>query len=713
KATALVSVPLPASEQDLAKIERELALLDRQEQALLAEDFRGQAQSATAGRPVASEARESPRAVDQVRITVMGEGQLHLRGPLEGVNAIARMIHEIDQPVGQVKLGIHVVQFTGQEDSACDSAPGLVDRYLAHARQMSETSQSLFRAAMSAVAARYYSLDPNGFEEAFFYGACVRNFRSLNGAQATVSIALLDSRDIVTTLYLTGLATNEARHEILAEFQRLVAAELPRRHEQYQQAIAAARGRPAKSPSLLARMTGTGAPAKADSQPAPRVPDLSFSKTLSYLEPYGGQPNSVHPIQVATARFQRALLEFRQAEAAVDAMRNDRLLLTFTSSHRPPSARFQMASGDVLDAASFGSLADRVIEEQTARVLDLREVTRAEAAALDGQLKRLTTAFEEDLRRQFYQPIMEDVRRNSSAWKLQMGQVQTTTIRTNDRTLARVSPGQVAVLDRPVRPVLAREGLQVAHGLVQEAQSLAQYESLQAAGNLAVPGGASGLAQAGLMPVPGQHLGQLVGASERITVSAGDDIAVTPVIQPDGFSVAFHLVYTHTPQRASDGQTPPPAGVQRHMVEADVQMPSLEVQEVSRFRVALDSEEQGKGIPLLEDVPGVGALFRPRRAAASTTQENIILVEAVVYPTSLALAGKCWLAIDSTNSRNPSVPTAGCAAAPGGQGELEGWVLQTLRRQAQASLGEPGHDPRIAQPASQPTSVSASRTFQR
>ncbi len=284
QATALVSTPTPASEQDLAKIERELAILDRQEQALRAEDFRDQAQSAASARPVASEARESPHAVDQVRITVLGEGQLHLRGPLEGVNAIARMIHEIDQPVGQVKLGIHVVQFTGQEDAACDGVPGLVDRYLAHARQMSQTSQSLFRAAMSAVAARYYSFDPNGFEEAFFDGTCVRNFRSLNGAQATVSVSLLDSRDIVTTLYLASLATSEARREILAEFQRLVAAELPRLHEQYQQAITAARRQPAKSPSLLARMMGTGVPAEADSQPAPRLPDLSFSKTLSYLD---------------------------------------------------------------------------------------------------------------------------------------------------------------------------------------------------------------------------------------------------------------------------------------------------------------------------------------------------------------------------------------------------------------------------------------------
>ena len=181
--------------------------------------------------------------------------------------------------------------------------------------------------------------------------------------------------------------------------------------------------------------------------------------------------------------------------------------------------------------------------------------------------------------------------------------------------------------------MLLQEGLQVAYGLAQEAQSLSQSASLQAASGAVAPGSSPWLAETGLAPVPGQHLGELVEKSERTRVSVGDDIAVTPVIQPDGCSVAFHLVYAHTPERESDGKSPTPAGVQRHLIEADVQIPSLELQEVSRFRVTLDSDEQGKGIPLLEDVPGVGALFRPRRAVASTTQENIILVDAVVYPT--------------------------------------------------------------------------------
>ena len=55
-------------------------------------------------------------------VGVAGEARLHLRGPLEGINAITRMVHRIDQPVGQVKLGIHVLQLRGSDDAAIDDA---------------------------------------------------------------------------------------------------------------------------------------------------------------------------------------------------------------------------------------------------------------------------------------------------------------------------------------------------------------------------------------------------------------------------------------------------------------------------------------------------------------------------------------------------------------------------------------------------------------
>mgnify|MGYP001818557272 FL=1 len=355
-----------------------------------------------------------------------------------------------------------------------------------------------------------------------------------------------------------------------------------------------------------------------------------------------------------------------------------------------------------MDAGSFDRLADHVIDQHASRLLDLREIVRAEVAALDGQLKRLATAFEDDLRRQFCKPVLEDLRQGSGRLNVQMGQIQTTTIRTNDRMLARVSPSQVAALDRAVRPVLLQEGLQVAYGLAQEAQTLSQSASLQAASSAVAPGASPWLAATGLAPTPGQHLGEIVESSQRTSVTVGDDISVTPVIQPDGCSVAFHLVYAHTPERESDGPSSIPAGVKRHLIEADVQIPSMELQEVSRFRVNLNSDEQGKGIPLLEDIPGVGALFRPRRSVASTTQENIILVDAVVYPTSLALVGKTWLALDSDESPGGDSSPTGLPSMRSDPVGLSGWVRQILRRHARAALPEAGNVEKIARPSALP-----------
>lgn len=680
---------LESLEQDLANVDRNLTALSDQEQTLRADSFRNQSQRAASALPFVSEGRESFDAADRVSISVVGETQLHLRGPLKGVNAITKMIHEIDQPAGEVKIGIHVVQFTETEDFEPNSEPVSLDLFLGHARQMSQTSQALFRAALSNVAARCYAQNADRFEEAFFYSPCVRNFRQLNGSQTLLSLPLLDSRDIVTTLYLAGVANQDVRREIIHEFRRLVSAELPKLDLQYQTSIAAATKTRTEASSMLPRLPQLKPWNRTNERSEPPEPDLSFSQTIACLSSFSGQTNSATAIQVATVRFQRASLELRQAAASLNAMRNDRLRVATSASRSAASSPMRTVSTGGPDLASLDALTDRVIEEQAQRVLDLQEVMRGEVAALDGQLKRLATAFEEDIRRQFYRPALNDLRRNADKWDMRMGQVQTTTIRTNDRMLARVSPAQTAVLDRAVRPVLLQEGLQVAQGLASEAQTLAQAGSLQVAGNAVAPGAAGLLTQAGMVPKAGAHLGELVEKTDQLSVSVGDEISLTPIIQPDGASVAFHLLYTHTPRRESNGKKPASGGVERHLIEANVNIANLELQEVSRFRVALDIDEQGRGIPLLKDIPVAGALFRPRRAAASTTQENVILVEAVIYPTAMAMSGKGWLTSDAAEMCDTAKPPAANCAAAVGRDDLTRWVLENLRREAAASLTAP------------------------
>lgn len=675
-----------ASERDLAAIDRELQWLAEEEEWLRAESFRQESEAPRSPRGLIMSPTGSADVIDQVRITVVGEGMLHLRGPLAGVNAITRMVHEIDQPVGQVKLGIHVVQFTGSDDAAVEGVNGAVDRYLSHARGLCRSAQMLFRTALGNVASRYHAANPDRFEQSFFYAPCVENFCTLQGTNSPLSLAMLDSRDIVTTLYLVGLANQEVRREVLTEFRRLAESELPRIHEDYQTRLVAPHAEEAgKAASRWAKLTKSAAATEAGANPS-AVLDCRFAQTMAVLDSHGEQADSINPIQIATARFQRALLKYRQADQAVVAMRRDRLVLALGTSGGMVSPPIRTVSGGMIDADSFTRLADTVIEERASAALDLREVLRSEIAALDGQLKRLTMAFEADLKSQFYKPVIEDLRRNSGAWKSRMGQLQSTTILTPDRVRARVSPGQVAVLHRPVRPVLLHEGLQVTHGLVQEAQSLSMTAGMLAASEAAAPGSSLVLSQTGVLPTPGKHLEELTGHSERITLAVGDDIVVTPVIQPDGFSVAFHLLYTHTPRRSVAGNPAELAGVQRHLVEANVHIPSLELQEVSRFRVLLDNEERGPGIPLMEDIPKFGNLFRPRRAAASTAQENIILVEATVYPTAVGMAEKSWLTTDigSDVGREGLMAVSWNDREP--HSDLADWIAATLQQKARANL---------------------------
>ena len=58
--------------------------------------------------------------------------------------------------------------------------------------------------------------------------------------------------------------------------------------------------------------------------------------------------------------------------------------------------------------------------------------------------------------------------------------------------------------------------------------------------------------------------------------------------------------------------------------------------------VALKASRTSRGVPLLEDVPGVGALFRPLPSQESSLQTNIILGSSVIYLTVFDLMGLRW-----------------------------------------------------------------------
>jgi hypothetical protein len=82
--------------------------------------------------------------------------------------------------------------------------------------------------------------------------------------------------------------------------------------------------------------------------------------------------------------------------------------------------------------------------------------------------------------------------------------------------------------------------------------------------------------------------------------------------------------------------------VKRHFVHTQVQTSSFELREISRYQVALKVSRTNRGVPLLEDIPIVGAVFRPAPSAESSIQQNIILGQTTVYPTLFDLMGLRW-----------------------------------------------------------------------
>ena len=121
----------------------------------------------------------------------------------------------------------------------------------------------------------------------------------------------------------------------------------------------------------------------------------------------------------------------------------------------------------------------------------------------------------------------------------------------------------------------------------------------------------------------------------------GTGFEISPVIQPDGQSVVFHLDYMYTtnvrePVRADEKHL---GRIKRHFIDTDVQLGNYELREVSRYLVALKASRTSRGVPLLEDIPALGILFRPLPSASSVVQQNVILGQSTIFPTLFDLMG--------------------------------------------------------------------------
>ncbi|WP_161602586.1 hypothetical protein [Tautonia marina] len=327
-------------------------------------------------------------------------------------------------------------------------------------------------------------------------------------------------------------------------------------------------------------------------------------------------------------------------------------------------------------------LLDHLIDEKEEKYIELVDGTRAYTANVDAYLKRMVVALEDDCRIQFYDPAFEQVRRSAREYDVELGQVERTTVLTNNRQLAKVEPTATMEFDLPKRDILITEAMKGAKALVQDYGALLQDPTFLAATDLlsgspptssySMPlpempglineGYQTPLVKSVLPNLPSSTQQQLfntfgktqneIGANLEALIpdpaiykfETGTGFEIRPVIQPDGDSVIYDFNYLYTtnvrePVRPDEKHL---GRVKQHFINTQVQTSTYELREISRYTVALKAARTSRGVPLLEDVPGLGILFRPLPSAESSLQQNIILGQSTVYPTLFDLMGLRW-----------------------------------------------------------------------
>lgn len=308
-------------------------------------------------------------------------------------------------------------------------------------------------------------------------------------------------------------------------------------------------------------------------------------------------------------------------------------------------------------------LLDHLIDEHEEKSMNLLEGTRSHISAIDNFLKRMTYALEDDFQVQFYDPSLTCIRTASRQRRVTFSQVERTTVLGNNRELLKVLPQATMEFDLPNRNLRITEAMKGAKALVDDYGALLNDPTFLSAYQM-MGGGAPAESVRKILPglptdpnqkfhaLPASQSGDRLGASlqglvpdpEIYQIETGTGFEVRPVIQPDGDSMVYDLNYLyHTemrePVRADEKHL---GRIKRHLLHTQVQTSSFELREVGRYQVALKVSRTARGVPMLENAPVVGALFRPAPSTESSIQQNILLAKSVIYPTLYDLMGLGW-----------------------------------------------------------------------
>ena len=843
-------LPKQLQDQQVKEIDTRNSTMQAEASELRAaqEEFRREVAAGLADRNSYAKGKiESIDPVTQVTISVVGTSRLQLRGPIKGVNKICRMVHQLDSPVGQVKIGIHTIQVNGEHGDRMDFVYERINQEVAHSRFLVNTSSQLLRRAVQEVAAEVALEADQGYlpegcppelsvgvvningtiqttaEQrdrryvyAFFGSDFIGELEAmdselLNTENKMLSLHSMDTVSLAGTLFVMAHADHPVRQRIVMRFQELLAGELPEREMEYVQALTHVTKH---GKSLQNRFRTV---MRIDNKHASEIyfnahRTYRFPNTVSYFNEQVQGQGTLNPVQYSTIKMaqalkaqlvaemelknhvlERSLLETKEGETAetyrnsikiaedrsrkaaadADAISQAISQSLFATSHvlerfakdpqlwqdvssaqaalelavvesKSPTVTaaivaaaigsqqdnasefIQKVYAAVLDASGIdienssmfamivekslknaenpqSSLAesfrvlrlramtlseairaeglakklkedseevffsqrllDQFIDEQEEKSVELMEALRSHSSNVDNYLKRLAIAVEDDVAAQFYEPAFQRIRRVSRSWDVTLGQIETTTVLTNNRTLAKVSPAATFEFDLPQRDILLTEALNGSKALANEYGNLLKDGTFLAGTAMLSGQPPSGVIgdNAPIQGIPGMQQNQDFGSELQKLIpdpaiykfETGTGFEIQPIIQPDGHSIVYGFDYMYStnvrePVRADEKHL---GRIKRHFVHTDVQTSSYELREISRYTVALKASRTDRGVPLFEDLPGIGAAFRPLPSEESSLQTNIILGSSTIYPTVFDLMGLRWSAyVDQLSS---------------------------------------------------------------
>ncbi len=192
--------------------------------------------------------KDSVDAVAQCSVSVIGEGLLQVRGPMKGIDKIRTMVHQIDMPVGQIKVEIVTVQLNGENGNRMEKPLGRAEAHLGLGRFLTSQSLMMLRQAIVAEASVIASeADQGGHyqvdrDRKYLYAFFGRDFidelyemdsEFLRSENKLLSLHSMDTVSLQQALFILALAKNDVRSRILAQFMASVRSELVRAEFDY------------------------------------------------------------------------------------------------------------------------------------------------------------------------------------------------------------------------------------------------------------------------------------------------------------------------------------------------------------------------------------------------------------------------------------------------------------------------------------------------